>query len=259
MRFSRQLPLLVLTTLSTCEAFTVLSQSVGRTVSSLYASPTPEEAAEWYNSELVDEDEEDEDDVAWMPDRELARRKRQFAKEYYDNEPAQAQRVSQVKPPSTKDDDGEETKKRKVYTEEEEELILAMGGTTGGKREPGYLGDCTLAEIATDYSVPVCYLADVLCTWGVPVPINVNERLGDMVLGEQAFAILEAIHTLDIAALQDRYSNNNIMEVCDASGIDMRDAFQMAVKEGWSVPFGVQTMLRVEQEEELVRVLGAYT
>lgn len=30
----------------------------------------------------------------------------------------------------------------------------------------------------------------------------------------------------------------------------------MAVKEGWSLPFGVQTCLRVEQEEELIRVLG---
>jgi hypothetical protein len=31
----------------------------------------------------------------------------------------------------------------------------------------------------------------------------------------------------------------------------------MAIKEGWSLPFGVQTCLRVEQEDELLRVLGS--
>jgi hypothetical protein len=46
------------------------------------------------------------------------------------------------------------------------------------------------------------------------------------------------------------------MSVCDDYGIDLKDGFEMAMKEGWSLPFGVQTCLRVEQEEELIRVLG---
>jgi hypothetical protein len=226
-------------------------------------APDPESSSQWYNAELVqgDDDEDDDDDEDWLPDREKALRRKTFVQEYYTQTPPD--RVSQIKTPTTTTDDDDDAsdnngskKTPVVYTEEEEELILAMGGRTGGKREPGYLGDSTLAEVAQDYSVPVCYLADVLCTWGVPVPISVHERLGDMVTGEQAFSILEAILTLDVAALQDRYSNNNVMEVCNYYDIDMRDAFQMAVKEGWSLPFGVQTCLRVEQEEELLRVLG---
>jgi hypothetical protein len=148
-----------------------------------------------------------------------------------------------------------------MYTDEEEELISAMGGkfkdAPTSKREPGFLGDSTLQEIAMDYSVPVCYLADVLTMWDVPVPISVNDRLGDLVTGEQAFAIVEAIYTLDLAALHDRYSNQSLLSVCDDYDIELRDAFEMAMKEGWSLPFGVQTCLRNEQEEELIRVLGS--
>lgn len=145
------------------------------------------------------------------------------------------------------------------YTEEEEELIEALGGkyAASGRREEGFLGDCTLAEIATDYSVPICYLADVLCMWGVPVPINIRDRLGDLVTGEQAFALVEAINSLDIGVLQDRYSNMNLLQLCDEFGIELKDAFEFAMKEGWSLPFGVRTNLRVEQEEELLRLYSS--
>jgi hypothetical protein len=146
------------------------------------------------------------------------------------------------------------------YTEEEEELIAKMGGNTKQtqqKRLPGYLGDCTLEEIATDYSVPICYLADILCMWGVPVPIETKALLGDLVTGEQAFAILEAVNSLDIAVLQDRYVNENLIQLCSYWEIPLPKAFEMCTKEGWSLPFGVRTCLRVEQADELIRVLAS--
>lgn len=138
-------------------------------------------------------------------------------------------------------------------------MIQALGGKEGSgkdvKREDGFLGDCTLKEIASDFQVPVCYLADVLCTWGVPAPIDVYARLGDMVTGEQAFAILEAIHTLDLGVLNERYSNMDLMTVCDEYGIELKDAFDFVVKENYNLPFGVRTFLRVEQEDELIKNL----
>jgi len=123
-------------------------------------------------------------------------------------------------------------------------------------REEGFLGDSTLKEISMDYSVPIPYLADVLASWGVPVPIDPLARLGDMVTGEQAFAVLEAIHTLDVAALHERYSEDNLMNVCDYYDIDLKEAFEFCVEgRGWALPFGVRTFLRVEQEEELLDAL----
>jgi len=123
-------------------------------------------------------------------------------------------------------------------------------------RQEGYLGDSTLREISLDYSIPIPYLADVLANWGVPVPIDPHSRLGDMVTGEQAFSVLEAIHTLDIAQLHARYSEEMMMSICDYYDIDVKDAFEFCLGRGWMLPFGVRTFLRVEQEEELLDALG---
>lgn len=197
----------------------------------------------------------------WIPDAEVARRRGPKSKHLI---PAK-----DVLGPSKEGSDGSRTKsppsggtttkdRPTPYTEEEEELITAMGGKDRNKmaasREEGFLGDSTLYEIATDYSVPICYLADVLAVWGVSVPINIHDRLGDLVTGEQAFALVEAVNSLDVGALQDRYSNQNLLQICDEWDIELKDAFGFAMKEGWSLPFGVRTNLRVEQEEELLRV-----
>jgi hypothetical protein len=168
------------------------------------------------------DDEGDDDDEDWIPDR-------------HKNRPS-------------------------PYTDEEEALIEAMGGKQQKKdrtyrREDGYLGDSTLEDICTDYSVPICYLADVLCTWGIPIPINPQSMLGDLVTGEQAFAVLEAINSLDVSALYDRYSDFSLQQVCNEWDINLNDAFSLAMKEGWNLPFGVQTFLRTDQERELLRVM----
>jgi hypothetical protein len=128
--------------------------------------------------------------------------------------------------------------------------------SSSNRREEGYLGDSTLREISLDYGVPIPYLADVIANWGIPVPIDPNVRLGDMVTGEQAFAILEAIHTLDVASLHDRYSEEDLLGLCDCYDINLQMAFEFCLERGYALPFGVRTFLRVEQEEDLISTLG---
>lgn len=188
----------------------------------------------------------------WIPDAARAKKKPKHL--------TPANEVIKPKEPKKKGEQQtkEDGKRPTPYTEDEEEIIAAMGGKSkSNKREDGFLGDCTLVEIALDYSVPICYLADVLCMWGVPVPIDINARLGDLVTGEQAFALVEAVNSLDVGAIQDRYSNQNLMQICDEWDIDIRDGFAFAMKEGWSLPFGVRTILRQEQEDELLRVFSS--
>ena len=219
-------------------------------------------------SELVDEDDDifglGDTEEDWLPDREKAKRKRQAKRirvERIQEEPAATATKATVETKSLANDIDDEMLLQKPrptpYNDEQERLIASMGGKLHSSvREPGYLGDCTLDEIATDYSVPVCYLADVLCMWGVPVPIDTKStRLGDMVTGEQAFAILEAVNSMDIAALQDRYANESLIQLCANWDLDLPEAFAFCVKEGWSLPFGVRTCLRVEQVDELLRVM----
>lgn len=146
------------------------------------------------------------------------------------------------------------------YNPEQDELMMTPAPPPGmgvdGMRQEGYLGDSTLKEISLDYSVPIPYLADVLTSWGVPVPIDPNVRLGDMVTGEQAFAVLEAVHTLDIASLHARYSEETLANICDCYDIDIKAAYDFCMERGWGLPFGVRTFLRVEQEDELLDVLA---
>ena len=150
--------------------------------------------------------------------------------------------------------------KRQIYSEEEEDLINSMGGNSmdspSPKREAGFLGDSTLREISRDFQVPICYLADVLCTWGVPVPINVDERLGDMVTGEMAFAMAEAVHSMDVGEIYDAYSSFDLAGLCFEYDIELKDAFDFVIKEGWNLPFGVKTHLRTDQEDKLLQTLS---
>jgi hypothetical protein len=217
-----------------------------------------------------DFDDDEDEDFEWIPDGELARRNPRRKSAHLTPAADVIQNVLKYKKQSSSSSSSSSSKSKKggddftsrkpsPYTEEEEELIDLLGGKEqiATKREEGFLGDCTLSEIAHDYSVPICYLADVLCMWGVPAPVNTHDRLGDLVTGEQCFAIVEAIYSLDIGALNDRYSNMSIVQVCDHWEIELKDAFEFAMKEGWSLPFGVQTNLRVEQEDELLRNFGA--
>jgi hypothetical protein len=194
-------------------------------------------------------DEEDEGD--WVPDALKAELDGPKAKHLT---PA-----NEVISPTVEEPPVIQTSRPSPYTDEEEELIEAMGGkySATGRRDEGFLGDCTLAEIAMDYSVPICYLADVLCMWGAPVPINPRDRLGDLVTGEQAFALVEAVNSMDIGVLQDRYSNLSLLQFCDEFDVALKDAFAFAMKEGWSLPFGVRTNLRVEQETEILRLFSS--
>lgn len=222
------------------------------------------EDLEWeeISAELLSEDEDDGlNDGDWLPDRERARQKREQARIFATRVEAESHNKKEQLD-SSATNRNLDASPASPYTDDEEELISAMGGKTRHlkrKREPGFLGDCTLQEISIDYSVPICYIADVLCMWGVPIPINIDDRLGDLVTGEQAFALLEAVNSLDVAQLHDRYSNTSLLTLCYEWDIDLQKAFEMAMKEGWSLPFGVQTCLRVEQESELLRVLGGQT
>jgi len=223
-----------------------------RPTQQLFQTAGNEEEGEWVDIDEVLQDDDEtgygDNEEDWIPDAAKAKKKPKHL--------TPAKEVIKPKEPRKKGDPPNSDDKRPTpYTEDEEEIIAAMGGKKKAqKREAGFLGDCSLAEIALDYSVPISYIADVITQWGVSIPIDINARLGDMVTGEQAFALVEAVNSMDVGALQDRYGNQNLLRLCDEWEIDLKDGFAFAMKEGWSLPFGVRTVLRVEQEDELLRV-----
>ncbi|MGK3734844.1 MAG: hypothetical protein ACI8RD_003934 [Bacillariaceae sp.] len=121
-----------------------------------------DETDAWYeNLDVLLEDGDDlyEGDTAedWISDSEKSKKRRPKGSELI---PAK-----EVLGGSNSDSDDESSNKQQTtkkrpspYTEEEEELITAMGGKDKKRqktvtREIGFLGDSTLREISTDYSV----------------------------------------------------------------------------------------------------------
>lgn len=214
--------------------------------------------------EVITDNDDDmsKEEFDWLPDREKARIARENSWRHAEADLSTLidNNENDETSSSSSSSVDEKREQRLTYTDEEEELISILGGKDGsnskGKRESGFLGDSSLREISMDFQVPICYLGDVLCSWGVPPPIDPNTMLGDMVTGEQAFAILEAIHTLDVGSLNDRYAEYDLATLCNEYDIELSDGFELAMKEGWNLPFGVRTFLRVEQEEFLIEKLA---
>lgn len=213
---------------------------------------------------IMRQDEED-DEQEWLSDRELLRRAAQTpGGEALTNRDRNTLKKFTYAP--TAEDSSsyyalpDSTAKKSVYTDEEKELIRSMDSSRDAdnflsSREEGYLGDSSLIDIARDYAVPVCYIADVLVTWGVQPPISIDSILGDLVTGEQAFALIEALTTLDNTQLNERYSYNDLLTISEDYDLDLKQIFQFCIQENYNLPFGVRTCLRVEQEKELLRVL----
>lgn len=114
----------------------------------------------------------------------------------------------------------------------------------------------TVEEVARSYQVPISWLGDALCNFGVVPPIQWTARMGDLIDGEQAFAILEAMHGWDHAIMYDMYTWDSLRELAASHELEIADVLQVCDEEGFALPFGLRSHLRVEQYARLMRRLG---
>jgi predicted DNA-binding ribbon-helix-helix protein len=104
--------------------------------------------------------------------------------------------------------------------------------------------------------VPISWIGDALCNFGVPPPIQWTARMGDLIDGEQAFEILEAMHGWDHSIMYDMYTWDSLRELAASHELDLGDVLQVCDEEGFALPFGLRSHLRVEQYARLMRRLG---
>ena len=114
-----------------------------------------------------------------------------------------------------------------------------------------------MADIASDYHFPIDYIAHAVCSWGADPPIDVENRLGDLVNSEQCFALLEAITTLDPAEVDEAFSELNVAELSSSWGVEPGVVFEACVREGMELPFGVRTRIKEEDVDNVMRWCGA--
>ncbi len=114
----------------------------------------------------------------------------------------------------------------------------------------------TVEEVARSYQVPISWIGDALCNFGVVPPIQWTARMGDLIDGEQAFALLEAMHGWDHAIMYDMYTWDSLRELVDSYDLEMSEVLQVCDEEKFALPFGLRSHLRIEQFARLMRRLG---
>lgn len=113
-----------------------------------------------------------------------------------------------------------------------------------------------MEQVAKGYQVPIHWLGDALCNFGAPPPIRWGARIADLVDGEAAFQLLEAIWGWDHTLIFDMYSWESISELAYNHDLEVGDVLRVCDEENFVLPFGARTRLRVEHHARLMRRLG---
>ncbi|KAH8048900.1 hypothetical protein JL720_15751 [Aureococcus anophagefferens] len=134
-------------------------------------------------------------------------------------------------------DDGDE----EALTFGNEQLTLSGEGNA--------FGDSTVADVADDYRFPISYVADAILGFGIPPPIRDDARIADILDADQAFALLEAVTSLDAAEVEAPTppTSPGRRPARGAAGRGLR----RVRRRGLQAPHGVETQLRREQYEAL--------
>lgn len=80
--------------------------------------------------------------------------------------------------------------------------------------------------------------------------------MGDLIDGERALELLEAMHGWDHAVMYDMYTWDSLRELAASHELDLGDVLQVCDEEKFALPFGLRSHLRVEQYVRLMRRLG---
>ena len=117
-------------------------------------------------------------------------------------------------------------------------------------------GDLTVEQVAVDYRFPVAYVADVITGFGVQPPISDEAVIKDLLDADQAFALLEAVTSLDASEVDDAYVSFGLDGCARRLEADLAEVFALCVDNNFALPHGVETRLRRDQFDTIARTLG---
>lgn len=124
-------------------------------------------------------------------------------------------------------------------------------------RSTGSISDLTVKELVNDYNYPLPYIADMIMQFGfVKPPLDINSRLGDICSGTELFAILEVVNSVPGYEVANFYYTSSVAEACEEFGWDLRAILKFCEEEGFSLPFGIRTVLRTDQIGALIKQFG---
>jgi hypothetical protein len=120
----------------------------------------------------------------------------------------------------------------------------------------GYIGGCSLEEIANDYNVPLQYIVDCCMTAGAEPPIQPEDLLGHLINGESIFKILEVLNSYDNMVIGEIYSTFNVVSLAEYLDVEIDDVFAILLEEGGGTGLGVRSQLKNSEIDLICSLLG---
>lgn len=116
--------------------------------------------------------------------------------------------------------------------------------SSSGKPDDQYsIASLTLRELSEATSFSLEFLGDFAVQLGCTYPINVNERIGNIMTGIQIFELLQAVNTLDPYDADTGYDAISIKDLAYDLDISIDRIISIIEKEKFNLPYGVKTVL----------------
>ncbi|CAM9415163.1 unnamed protein product [Pylaiella littoralis] len=131
---------------------------------------------------------------------------------------------------------------------------MLFEGKAGGENtaDTGSLMDTSVNNAVIEFGFPVEFFLDMLCRWGVTLPINQDCRLGDMISAEQAAGLCEAVTGLDASDVRDNYLDDSLEDLAFDLDIALPDLIQACASQKINLPKGGDTHITIDEYKLLL-------
>lgn len=115
--------------------------------------------------------------------------------------------------------------------------------------------DCTVADVAEDYAVPIEFVVDAMLHFGVQIPLEIEQSVRDCMTTEEIERLLRLLQSFDAIDLADRYSDRSLKEVAEVYDLEMSKIFEVCENEGLYLCLGESTRLSVVKEDRILDII----
>ena len=123
-----------------------------------------------------------------------------------------------------------------------------------GPSDRYFISEMTLREISEAYLFSLSYLGDFVVQLGCQPPIDVDTNVGNYLVGEQVYSLLEAVNSLDPVESHCEYDSLTVRELADELDVSMGRMMKIVQNERVNLPFGLDTTLHTAVVERIREV-----
>lgn len=109
----------------------------------------------------------------------------------------------------------------------------------------------SLKEISEAYQFSLAYLGDFVVQMGCKPPVDVNTNIANILTGEQIYALLQAVTSLDPVQSNSEYDSLSLGELAEELNVPIDRLVRISEKYEVNLPFGIDTILHETVADQL--------